>query len=527
MADVTIENLPLANVIVPSVDVLPLVTGTGTLITKKATANEVVASILETDPLFSVSAVATGTLPDGSTVIINTNGTVSAVTGNAAVVGSDIVFSGSCVNLQACWITESNVIAIVYQSTVDDTIQIYSGQVSGTTINFNYAGPVTLATGAPDGGTFPTICTYYGSSLVIVSYSPVSDNQLYVVGVEIDSGANITDVGTPVLVDSTYTTNQAVSDSYFALLNVFDGAFFIAYQTTDGGIRAASVTAFGTSLTLSGSYQLSTSTYTPDITLGYYSPYLVAFYQNGSGAGITIGTFNGSTLTAINTINLTGFNLTQNTFASVLRSDGSLLVAFAEVNTGVLDAVVISINYTTFTATILNRQLIDTSPAVGRNAIAIYQYPNGTADIFYEVTATGLLKAARIQVNAGGIIKVTDELELVQSAFSTALSVSPTGTDYQTVVFFESSSDGQNFLIYNAANTNMTDTNFIGFSYGDYTNGQTAIVKTIGSAIAGLSGLVTGSHYYVTETGALSTTPGNPTVNAGTAISTTALTMNG
>jgi hypothetical protein len=260
--------------------------------------------------------------------------------------------------------------------------------------------------------------------------------------------------------------------------------------------------------------------------MAYYSPYLVAFYQDGTGAGITIGTFNGEGLTSTNVINLTGFNLSQETFTSTLLSDGNLMVSFAEASTGVLNAVVIDIDYTSFTATVLNRQLIDLAPAVGRNAVACYQYPNGTVDIFYEVAATGLLKASRIQINPGGIIKVSDELDLVQSSFSTAICVSSTADPYQTVVFYNSSEDGENYLVYDAANTNMTSSNFIGFSYGDYTNGQTAIVKTVGSIIVGLSGLVTGSHYYVTETGDLSTTPGNPTVSAGTAISTTILLMN-
>jgi hypothetical protein len=72
----------------------------------------------------------------------------------------------------------------------------------------------------------------------------------------------------------------------------------------------------------------------------------------------------------------------------------------------------------------------------------------------------------------------------------------------------------------------MTDTNFLGFAFANYTSGETAIVKTVGSIVTGLSGLVTGSHYYVLESGALSTTSGNPIVNAGTAISTTSLLMN-
>jgi hypothetical protein len=74
---------------------------------------------------------------------------------------------------------------------------------------------------------------------------------------------------------------------------------------------------------------------------------------------------------------------------------------------------------------------------------------------------------------------------------------------------------------------NITSTNFIGFSDGTYTNGQTATVKTVGGTTTAQSGLTAGSAYYVINTGAISTTAGSPSVFAGTAVSATTLLVKG
>ena len=73
------------------------------------------------------------------------------------------------------------------------------------------------------------------------------------------------------------------------------------------------------------------------------------------------------------------------------------------------------------------------------------------------------------------------------------------------------------------ASTNLTAENYIGISDGAYSDGQTATVQLIGSVDDAQSGLTPGSKYYVQNDGTLSTTAGNPSVLAGTAVATTKL----
>ena len=73
-----------------------------------------------------------------------------------------------------------------------------------------------------------------------------------------------------------------------------------------------------------------------------------------------------------------------------------------------------------------------------------------------------------------------------------------------------------------AETNNATIKGCIGFADGGYSNGQTVTVKVANSIIGGQS-LTPGKFYYVREDGSLSTVSGNPVIEAGIAISTTEL----
>jgi hypothetical protein len=69
--------------------------------------------------------------------------------------------------------------------------------------------------------------------------------------------------------------------------------------------------------------------------------------------------------------------------------------------------------------------------------------------------------------------------------------------------------------------TNVTSTNFLGFSQAGYTNGQTAKVDVIGAVNASQSGLTTASEYFILKDGTISTTDDGNTVKGGLAMSGT------
>ena len=108
------------------------------------------------------------------------------------------------------------------------------------------------------------------------------------------------------------------------------------------------------------------------------------------------------------------------------------------------------------------------------------------------------------------------------------------GQTYHSTVFVNSfdkhyvfyAKDSQSDLELNIVTTttvskNLTSTNFIGFSDAAYSDGATATIQIVGSIDDAQSGLTTASVHYVQNDGTLSTTAGNPSVLAGTAISAT------
>ena len=77
----------------------------------------------------------------------------------------------------------------------------------------------------------------------------------------------------------------------------------------------------------------------------------------------------------------------------------------------------------------------------------------------------------------------------------------------------------------NIISTNLTTTNFIGFSADNYTDGQTVKIKTIGNTDANLSGLITATKYYVQRGGELGSSAGDPSVYAGLALNSTTIAI--
>ena len=75
--------------------------------------------------------------------------------------------------------------------------------------------------------------------------------------------------------------------------------------------------------------------------------------------------------------------------------------------------------------------------------------------------------------------------------------------------------------------SNMTATNFIGFSDAAYTNGQTATVQIVAAQDDAQTGLTAGQAYYVQANGDLSTTQDSVSVYAGVATSATNIIVKG
>jgi hypothetical protein len=90
-------------------------------------------------------------------------------------------------------------------------------------------------------------------------------------------------------------------------------------------------------------------------------------------------------------------------------------------------------------------------------------------------------------------------------------------SDYGTALVFESATPV----------TTLTSGNYIGISDADYSDAENAKIQIVGSIDDAQSGLTAGQAYYVKFDGTLVTTPTDPSVFAGTAVSATKLIVKG
>ena len=74
---------------------------------------------------------------------------------------------------------------------------------------------------------------------------------------------------------------------------------------------------------------------------------------------------------------------------------------------------------------------------------------------------------------------------------------------------------------------NLTADNFLGFAAHTYADTQSALVNSTCTVDRNQTGLTAGQTYYVQTDGTLGTTAGDPSVVAGTAISTTSIIVKG
>jgi len=127
-----------------------------------------------------------------------------------------------------------------------------------------------------------------------------------------------------------------------------------------------------------------------------------------------------------------------------------------------------------------------------------------------------------VQSGNGVLLKDNDIFKGINMMFALDLKqmmvgcVIDTGTnDYEAVTY----------IAYDDT-TSATNGNFIGFSSAGYSDGDTATIKVVGNTTT-QSSLTPAQKYYVQHNGSLSTTPANPSIEAGIALSSTKLLIKG
>ena len=484
----------------------------------------------------TVSLVASGTLSNGETVIIQSDGTVKAVgieTGSNPVFGTKATFNtgGYSQYTSGVYDPDTNKVIIAYQkyvtgSSSDDAGWAVVGTVDSSDNSISFGTPVkfySLSVG--------NIAVAYDSSndKVVIAFHDYDTNFDERVIVGTVSGTSIT-FGSSVQLEGTTDSNPRYTSIAFDSSNnkcVFSYRDHgnSRYGTARVGTVSGTSISFGTAVLFNGSNH---AFYTQATFDSSNNKVVIAFSNvdsNQAGTAV-VGTVSGTSISFGSAV----------AFGSGASSNGQrpLGIAFDSKNNKVVIA------YVDQNDSDKGKAIVGT---VSGTSISF-----GSAVEFNDSNHAGPEGIGAIYVsNAEKVVIVYRDAGNSNKGTAIAGTVSGTSISFGSeVVFNTAGGTNYNSAIYDSTNkrfvvayrddsnssagtaivgsfdaTNLTTENFIGFSDAAYSDGDTATVQVVTALDDAQSGLTTGSKHYVQNDGTLSTTPGSPSVLAGTALSDT------
>jgi hypothetical protein len=470
----------------------------------------------------TTTAIASGTIATGQTVILQSDGTVKIATQTPSTTqtsGTANLFASYPQNaLQACYDSVNKKIVVVL---ADNTANLngYVGTISGTTISFgsvsvatsaNYIQAVVLAfnpiagkfivfnqqptngylsaivgqvvgtsitwgaSTAYNGGIPSQACFDAASGNILCTFYQIFDTKPYCLAVSL--GVSSITFGTPVALNA-----NASSTYYQACCYDSNNATSVVFYTVSNGgggynLFSRTATVSGTTVTLGTETNIDTNG----------GKYMSAIYDPINQKSLITYLLIGYNYLSCRVITATGSSI-----SSGSRVD---IVANSYVNTWAWSTVdpstgYINIIWSQYTSTI--------------GVFTVVGYISGTTFTFGSSVRQNTI------ANINGISTVYDENTKKVANFY-----------YNTTAYSSA-------LITNFYSTNLTSTNFLGFSAATYSNGQTATINVISSTDNNQTSLTPGNGYYVQNDGTLSTTAASPSVYAGLALTSTKILVKG
>ena len=476
------------------------------------------------NPSPTLDATASGTLANGDTIIVNTNGTVSAVSGSVLTqtIGSATVFESATVNYPAiAYDSNAQKVLIAYRDQGNSNQgTAVVGTVSGTSITFG-----TPAVFNTYGVTFVGIAYDSNAQKFVIAYT-TGDSNLGTGIVATVSGTSVT-FGSETTFDSegsTTLSRVAYDENAQKVVIAYKDGYNNKGSAVVGTVSGTSI-SFGTKVVFDASNVGGISiAYDPDS-----QKVIIAYADIGSsnfGTSI-VGTVSGTSIS----------------FGTAVVFESAAILSTAISYDTINNKIVISYadNANSNHGTCIVGTVSGTSISYG--TAVVFESASINADISSSFhTAAGKVVIAYADVG--------------NSTFGTVIvgTVSGTSISFETAAVFESANTGDIVTAYDAnaekvvidykdngnsvygtavvfqaafTSTNLTAENYIGISNAAYSDSATATIQIVGSVDDAQSSLTPGQKYFVQLDGSLGTTAADPEVFAGTAVSATKLIVKG
>ena len=475
-----------------------------------------------------VRAVASGALTDGASVIINSNGTVSVVSGNddAAGTPTQISTDSNLMQMQAIYDPDSGKVVIAYHR---DTSSYYGaavvGTVSGTSISF---GSITKF--QPDNSQ--------GMDDLTMAYDTNEDKVLLVYKDKDNSNYGTAIVGTVSGTSISFGTATVWQSSSVSRTQIgFDSnsnKFLVAYMRSLP--RARVLTVSGTSVSAGSETNIRTDTdgniLRPDMAFSTSANKFVVIYKDNDQSGkgqVVVSTISGTSVShgtvadigsvAVGSILRIDYDATLDKFLIVyIDSDDS---SKGKAVVGTLSGTSVSFGSI---ATFNNAATIApsvTSDGSGNFIVSFTDDANSDRKTFVSATVSGT------SVSFGSEVVIEDVD--ADDASSTPLSemAYDSANNKFVIPYGDFTNNKLKAAVLQLASTNLTSENFIGFSDGAFADGQSAVINTTNTIDRNQSSLTAGQTLFVQTDGTLGLTAADPSVTAGTAISATEIIVKG
>ncbi|MDB4726312.1 hypothetical protein OAF54_02655 [bacterium] len=473
-----------------------------------------------------LNAIASGALPNGDPVVVNADGTVSAAaeTSVSQAYGTAVVFEAGAPNrVSSTFDSSSNKVVIAYADAGNSNYcTAVVGTVDPSDNSITFGSPAVASSNYAEflGVTFDS-----NSNKVVICFSDASNSNHGKAVVGTVSGASIS-FGTEVVFEANTTADMAAtfdSNSNKVVIAYKDSANSNKGTAIVGTVSGTSI-SFGTAVVFEQGTTIQIGatfdTSNNKVVIAYNdltnSNYGTAVVGTVSGTAISFGTpvVYESAYSAANTA---VFDSTNNKIVVIYRDGGNSFYATSVVGTVSGDTISFGTPVVVFAASNIVTSTFDSA---GGKVIA-----------FYKDFATPSDAAIKVGTVSGTSISFGSEVVVGTSGGNNYVSATFDSNSNKVVVSYSdaSNSNAGTSVVFQSAytSTNLTAENYIGLSSNGYPDTAGATIDVQGAINDRQSGLTAGQAYYVQTDGTLTTTAGDPSVFAGTAISATKMIVKG
>jgi len=492
-----------------------------------------------------LKATASGVLASGDTVIVNANGTVSVVAVTGAEITSSSVWLNSNIgpnNIEGAAVdTNSGKFILAFSDTANNYGRVVVATISGTTLSF---GTIVFF----NSGISTVVSSVYDSSTdrVVIVYKDNSNSSYGTAIVCSISGTTLS------FGNKTVFASEGLNANLSGRYDATNSKVAIMWNGTGqniGRIIIGTVTAANKSISFGSATNLTGNTYWEIGRFDYITgsgKFLTSYNKTSGILSFQVGTVSGSNVSfgsefsfafargGANNGSGEGSGAPRTIFPTYVGSN-KFFVPYVKSGTGTDGstqryrgaAVVVTVNPSNNTMSFGSEVIFD-SGILGSIQDCRYDPVSDKVVIIYNTSAqfntapyTSYYKIATV---SGSTASFATSVQYNSGGEPQADVITFDSTNNQMIINFGIAGGKGAYRVLKTQGTTLTAENYIGMSSGGtYASGSTATIKIIGNTSEDQSSLTAGQSYFVQTDGTIGLTPDDPSVFAGTAISSTKL----